>query len=505
MQKTEPPAPKPNGAAADNPVWPDPLPLANPLPPVAPFDMDLLPRAFRPLVEDAAERMQVVPDFVALPLVVAFGAAVGRRVRIQPKAADSGFQVVPNLWGAIVAPPGYMKTPAIAAAVAPLVELEKESRSEYAAAYQNYEMEKELHDLDLSAWRQMATLARKRGAERPERPGRAPEPPGRTRYVTNDATIEALLVILAGNPAGVMNLRDELSGWLANLDKPGREGDRAVWLELWNGFGTYATDRIGRGSASADACASVMGGIQPGRLRSYLAEALRDGAGNDGLIQRFQVLAWPDLKREWKYVDRPPDGIALGAVADIFRRITLKSPAEPFTLKFDAEAQQLFVGWSEVLEDELRGDSLHPALVSHLAKYRSLMPSLAGLFELADNTESVHISLRHAEQAAAWCAPYLRSHAERMYSCFVSPTTVLAQDLASKIKAGKLGTTSFTLRDVYFKGWAGMDQAETARPVVGLLIDGHWLRSADPGRREKGGRPTDKYLINPKVFGVQRN
>jgi len=43
-------------------------------------------------------------------------------------------------------------------------------------------------------------------------------------------------------------LRDELSGWLRALDKPGREGDREFYLEAWNGTGSYTVDRIGRGT-----------------------------------------------------------------------------------------------------------------------------------------------------------------------------------------------------------------------------------------------------------------
>jgi len=31
----------------------------------------------------------------------------------------------------------------------------------------------------------------------------------------------------------------------------------------------------------------------------------------------------------------------------------------------------------------VRGEELHPALVSHLSKYRKLMPALSVLFELA--------------------------------------------------------------------------------------------------------------------------
>ena len=50
-------------------------------------------------------------------------------------------------------------------------------------------------------------------------------------------------------------------------------------------------------------CISLFGGIQPSRLRAYLADALADGPSNDGLIQRFQLLVRPDPQPSWEYQD----------------------------------------------------------------------------------------------------------------------------------------------------------------------------------------------------------
>ncbi len=480
--------------------WPDPPPLGGALPPVEPFDLDLLPAVFRPLVEDVAERMQVTCDFVAIPLIVAMGAAVGRRAVMQPKAADSTWRVIPNLWGGVVAPPGYMKSAAIEAATEPLRKIERDSAGEYDGDQADYKRRKAEHDIQLNAWKQSATTAAKKKEALPAQPDDEPAEPQPKRYITNDATAEALHEILSVNPAGVLNLRDELSGWLAQLDKPGREADRAFWLEAWNGNGSYTMDRIMRGSIRAEACCvSVLGGIQPGRLRSYLAQALTDGPGNDGLMQRFQLLTWPDLGNgPWRYVDRPPRKDALDAVAKIFARIVQLDPANPRLYRFGPDAQILFIEWLDELEILIRGGSLHPALTSHLAKYRSLMPSLAMLFEIADCEATELVSLQHARQAADWCE-YLRKHAERLYSCVTSPEMLLAQDLAAKIKAGKL-TDKFHLRDIYTKGWAGLDTPPAARAAVEVLVDAAWVCRKETQAAPRGGRTPELYLVNPKVL-----
>lgn len=55
--------------AAQHDDWPEPAPLGGELPPVSSFELQLLPSAFRPLVEDTAERMQVPIDYPAIVAV----------------------------------------------------------------------------------------------------------------------------------------------------------------------------------------------------------------------------------------------------------------------------------------------------------------------------------------------------------------------------------------------------------------------------------------------------
>ena len=49
---------------------------------------------------------------------------------------------------------------------------------------------------------------------------------------------------MSENPSGIMVMRDELSGWLSQLDRPGREGERAFCLQAWNGDTGHTIDRI---------------------------------------------------------------------------------------------------------------------------------------------------------------------------------------------------------------------------------------------------------------------
>ena len=63
------------------------------------------------------------------------------------------------------------------------------------------------------------------------------------------------------------------------------------------------------------------------------------------------------------------------------------TPEEVPFLRFDPAAQELFDSWRVALEQRLRAEDEHPVLLSHLAKYRSLMPSLALILYLIDGVD----------------------------------------------------------------------------------------------------------------------
>src|ERR1044071_1309369 len=97
-----------DAGAATPDDWQEPQPLQGELPAVEALSEDFLPESFRALAADIAERMQVPLDFPAVVILLCLAGAVNRRALMQPKAKDTSWVVVPNLWGGIVGPPGVM-------------------------------------------------------------------------------------------------------------------------------------------------------------------------------------------------------------------------------------------------------------------------------------------------------------------------------------------------------------------------------------------------------------
>jgi hypothetical protein len=338
----------------------------------------------------------------------------------------------------------------------------------------------------------------------------APPAPIQRRYKSNDTTVEKLGELLRQNPAGMMVLRDELIGLLASWEKSGHEGDRTFYLESWNGNVSFDTDRIGRGSIFIpNLCVSIFGGIQPDKLRSIL-ELIADALANDGMLQRFQLLVYPD-PCEWEWRDQTPNKEARDKVYELFDKIADFDPVAwgadstdeynkfPY-FHFSPDAQEVFIAWQTHLHTKILPAEDNLLIAQHLTKYDKLFPALALIFHLVDCAATGvrgTISNQSVLLAKAWCE-YLESHARRCYGLLADKGLLAAQHLADKIKQGKL-KDGFTARDVQRNRWSHLKTPEDVQAALIWLEDDKWLRSCQVNSGEQGGRPTQTYQINPKV------
>jgi hypothetical protein len=501
-------------------TWDELVPLPGNMPPVDAFDMEMMPAPLRGWIHDIAERMQVPVDFLAIGAIVEAAALIGRRIGIYPKRR-SDWLVVPNLWGAAVGPPSVKKTAALDEVVKPLNRLASEAMKAYREACAAYEASSMVTKAKKEALQgQMNRAAKVDGndAELERLAAQAQDlgqsVPVARRYKTDDGTVEKIAEILIENQDGILVYRDELSGLLRTMGKQGHEGERAFYLQAWNGTGNFNVDRIGRGSLYVPAlCLSVLGGIQPGPLSTYVYAATKaDSVGNDGLLQRFQLLVWPDIPKTWKNVDEYPNSKASANAYKVLEGLASLTPdlcsatcpdddldAIP-TLRFNKKAQEVFDVWQENLENRLRSGELPEALTAHLAKYGSLMPSLALIFHLMDvvdgtvDEDGPGVSEEAAATAAQWCK-YLESHAQRLYASAANPVIESARALAARISSGAVKDGD-AVRDIYRKQWSRLTTPEEVEAAVKTLEAYGWIRVETMVR---GNRNSSTIHINPQA------
>jgi len=301
-------------------IWLEPKEIKTDLPLAPAFDAKtLLPATLADFVLDEADRMPCSPDYIAAALIVCLGSVIGARCGIKPKRRDDSI-VTPNLFGGIVGDPSSKKSPALGTVTRFLDRLEAKEAEKLEDDKKIFEAEKAAYEAYQSAVK--ASMKKAAGGKGDHLKMNAaiadlqglqpPEEPKERRFKSNDSTVEKLGDLLVHNPQGMLVYRDELIGLLASWEKEGKEGDKAFYLEGWNGTASFNIDRIGRGSLHIKKlCISVFGGIQPDLLERYLA-GITTSLDNDGRIQRFQVMVYPNAV-PWEWRDRyPVKGCARG-------------------------------------------------------------------------------------------------------------------------------------------------------------------------------------------------
>lgn len=484
---------------------PEPLPPKFKDPPE--MDVAMLPEAFAAYVRDQAIRMQVPPEMIATSLLISFGSLIGKKVAIQPKNKDTGWMEFPNLWGVSILPPGMLKTPALEAGLKFLHRLESAASLEFNKQMSKWDAEKKLRDIDSVATEKKIQMLIKEGrvaeAEKIAHQAAAIRPPVRQRYLINDATPEARLIVLAENPNGCMQVNDELDGHISQLRKDGYEAARAQELQFFDGKHDYQMDRVVRGQSYVEGPRlSMYGNLQPSKVEKYLEELKRSG-NDDGYLQRlFQLGIQPKLSSEYKLVDTPPDTMAIAQVERLFDDVNklplskncLTGRIEPRVVRFTEAAQEAFNSFLIALEAKLRKGSLkNPQLAAHWGKYRGTMAKLCLIVALAEDSNCLVIDMPAFEKAAA-LLDYYRQHAQRIYASISREDVASAHELFKRIERGELKDGFNPREDVLRRAIGGLQTSAQVEAGLRVLEEYGWVKVLEVAT---AGRSKRLVRLNP--------
>jgi len=280
------------------------------VPPFRPFPVDVLPEPVGSFVSDAAKSIGCDASYIALPLLAGLASAIGNSARI---ALKRGWTEPAIVWGAIVGESGTAKSPALELALRPIRKRQHEAMKEHADAMKAHADALAVHERDAAHWK-------KSKSDSP--PPAKPEAPVADRCWTDDATTEALAVLLLQNPRGLLMVRDELAGWF-NFDRyaGGKGGgDAARWLEMFGGRPLVVDRKAGGTLYVPRAAVSIAGGIQPETLRRALGQEHRD----NGLAARLLLTCPPRTPKRWTETDVDP--ATESAVSAVFDRLFALTP-----------------------------------------------------------------------------------------------------------------------------------------------------------------------------------
>lgn len=527
--------------------WPKPEPLITDLPPVLSLTADMMPNSLAEYSKKQAERLTGPLEYIAIPLVIGLGSIISPRLGMLPKRFDN-WEVVPNLWGAIIGNPSTKKSPALEAGLLPLSNLVYQAGQKHEEDKKAYACHKEINKYKADAVeKQLKSLAQKQANQSDDDEDKITDEellakaqaiadandsedgePMLRRYVVKDPTYQKLGEILS-HSSGILMERDELTGFLSSIDGQDKGEAREFYLSAYNGTGSHSMDRVGRGSIFIENhCVSIIGGIQPNKLEKYLAQTIK-GLGNDGLVQRFQLAVYPDHIKGLKENDVAVDAETRDAVYHIFETINNMTigdfvkyganPPDNFHKRpyfyFTLEAYKIYLNWYDELKLEAEEEE-HSVIAEHLMKYPKTIAALALIFHLVDSIEqgqSLGPVSRQALEAALKWYEVLKTHMTRIYSLVTDSANIKAAYLAEKIavmarKGGdKTDRTNwvsygFTARQLVRRSWKGLTDADDVRNALEVLVENDWLRWETVESTGQGGRPTERYFINPRLNEV---
>ncbi|MGB4952252.1 MAG: DUF3987 domain-containing protein [Rhizobiaceae bacterium] len=472
---------------------------------------DLLPAPKLPLrevlrpgvarwIERAAEAKGAPADYVFAAMLAAAGATIGNTRWVSPW---QGWAEPPIIWVMCIGLPSSGKSPAIDSILEPLHSTERPLRKKAEIQLKAWAEKAEIAKLIDQTWKESVKAAFKAGNEPPERPtgcdaGPAPHIP---RLIVNDSTIERLGAILARQPRGVLQMRDELAGWLEGMQRYSAGGnDRPFWLEAFGGR-AYTVERIGREPLTIERLAiGVLGGIQPDRLKSLLFRS-----DDDGLLARLLPF-WPEpapLRRPQVWTDMALMEKILSRLLTLDLVTNEVGEYRPLFVPFTDDACVLMDEFREAVRSwEAATDGL---MLSFLGKLPGLAARLAlvlGFLDWAagEAEQPSEITRNHFGRAAYLVEAYILPMAQRAYA---DATESKAQRAARRLVAiiREKGWQSFSSRDVMRLDRSGLGSKTEIDPALALLNDGDCIRPIDPTPNPKGGRPQRLFSVNPAIHG----
>lgn len=474
---------------------------------------DVLPKVLADFIKEQSDIRGCPADFILVSLLARMGCVFSGKIRLE-LTRNTGWSASPNFFWAMIGEPSSGKSNALSATSKPIQILSATARDNYRKELKTYAQHKELLESKISA----AKKGMEQEAKKPKPDGSVVSrfeesfkalrteldeleeaKPTLKRYTVTKTTVEKLILILEENPDGVMLEVDELSSSFVKLSKDEHADERGLYLSGFTGDIQYPYDTVNRGTVFIPRLLlSIFGGIQPAKLKRFLNDA-RTGYQDDGLIQRFQGVVYPDRKPTC-LKDKAPSSHLVNAINQMF--VNLDNIQTCSVLSFDNDAQELFDAWRTNMTE--RAQTMGQPFEAHLVKSYEFIASLSVYLYLAENngqlTEGMKITAKQIVSAIK-LGDYFFSHARRMYGLVYKdhlPARSLSEKLAKLVLSSKntghfdpvVGLHLFTRSQIRSKGWADLTMKEERREAVQVLVKyGHISKAYG-----------NRHYLNPKLL-----
>lgn len=227
--------------------------------PATPFPLEVLPKDMVNFIKICRQTLNFNEDATACAMMSAIASVVGNKYKLRVK---NGWDAPLIFWFAIMGNPGTTKSHPLNVAYKPLRKID--------------EINKEAYDIQMREYNALLVSFKEKKIDE------LPDKPKFKQIIMNDYTIEALFQVHEYNKRGVSLFRDELKGFIEDMNKYRKGSDEQFWLESFNNS-SYTINRVTKDPVLlSNICINIVGGFQP----EVFQEVAKKFKGN-GFVDRF--------------------------------------------------------------------------------------------------------------------------------------------------------------------------------------------------------------------------
>lgn len=345
------------------------------------FPIEIFPEQLQYYIKECSEKLNMNVDYMGCSLLWLISVVVGNSFEIEVKV---GWREKAIVWFALVGKAGIGKTPSIDKIIWPLSKLNNKEIKKYIEEKKKYD--------------EFSKLSKKEQKETYGENYKVNEPL-KTQFIVNDITLEALVQMHQQSDNSVGVFKDELAGWLKDMNKYRAGSDLEFWLSTWSGKHVSLNRKTSDSNFVDKPFMPVLGGIQPTIFNSLSTEENKE----NGFLDRI-LLAYPEAEVS-NFTESDIDYKIMAWYSDLItkfyqsiKQMTVRVDGEikPNVLKFTDEGRNNYIRiYNEITEmqnSEKENEylkSIYPKQKSYLPRFcilinviTSFMNELKGLYDV---------------------------------------------------------------------------------------------------------------------------
>jgi hypothetical protein len=339
------------------------------------FPIDIFPEPIQSYILECNSKLDSNIDYMGCSLLWLISVSIGNAIEIEVKR---GWNENATLWISLVGKAGIGKTPSINNVIFPLQKVNSREIKNYYKELDKFEY----YD----------NLSKKEKEESIE-----VQKPIKKQFIANDITLEALVDLHQESDNAVGVFKDELAGWLKDMNKYRAGSDLEFWLSCWSGKSVSLNRLTRKGSFVEKPFIPVLGGIQPNILNSFYTEENKDNGFMDRMLLSFpdsKIELYNENELEYELLEWYKDNMICfyDTIKSVIQR-DKEGNIESLTAKFNEEAKiewkRIFNEISNFQNDENENEylkSMYPKQKSYIPRFALVIHAFNEFFSTGGNT-----------------------------------------------------------------------------------------------------------------------